>query len=111
MARKKADAAAPAPEKKDPIYTVARLEPLTGKLVVVAREVPAKTQEKAMDAVDADGGGFEPGDKTTQYQLIAWLAGSTRSKRYTRKVVTVSDSEQVAISDDLFRPAESHPAE
>lgn len=112
MARaKKTDGqASPPAEKKDPIYTVARLEPLTGKLVVVARAVTAKTQEKAMDAVAEDGGGIAPEDKTTQYRLVAWLAGSTRSKQFTRKTVTVNESEPVEITDDLFKPAESHAA-
>lgn len=92
-------------EKKDPVYTVARLEPMSGKLIVVELAVSAKTQEKAMDAVAAAGGGLEAGDSASQFTLVAWLAGSTRAKKFTRRTVPVTESEHLEIAGGLFTPA------
>jgi hypothetical protein len=93
------------------VYTVAALDTTKGTLTVLEVKVEAKTQEKAMQAV-ADRSQSQPViARKGDFHLVAWLANSTRAKRFRQRTMPVTESEDVTVSDELFVSAEAHAAE
>lgn len=97
-----------AAEKKDPVYTVAVIDSQERTLRVIDAHVEAKTQDKAMDAVDARADEWleRPSE---HYQLVAWLANSTRSRKFKRRTMPVTESAPVEVTEDFFERPQAVP--